>query len=96
MEQRRKMSELEIMSTVRHRMRKEDRPITIELPDGKVLEQRAHFAEKRLGVTEKTLQRWNVPTALVGNVAYVEVNASLGIVAKRIRQRNEPRRRNSR
>ena len=66
------------------------RPITIPLPNGKVLEQRSHFAHETLGVSDKTVQRMNFPTTYLGNVAYVDRNESLEIVAARTQRRNQP------
>jgi hypothetical protein len=73
--------------TRKHKPRK--RPITIALPNGKTMEQRCSFAQ-RLGVCEKTVQRWNAPTLYVGNLAYIEVEKTMEIVAARIQQRNQP------
>ena len=67
----------------------------IELPNGDVLEPRREFARDRLGVSDKTAQRMNLPTTYVGNVAYVARNASLKIVADGVQRRNQqpPKRR---
>jgi hypothetical protein len=62
----------------------------IELPDGEVLQPRAEFAHDVLDVSDKTAQRMNFPTTYIGNVAYVARNASLKIVAERVRRRNQP------
>jgi hypothetical protein len=83
------MSDLSPGTSQNHRS-KHQRPTTIELPDGRTLEQRAHFAENTLGVTDKTAQRMNLPTTYMGNVAYVDRNGSLEIVAARIKHRNQP------
>jgi hypothetical protein len=64
----------------------------IQLPDGEVLTPRTNFAAI-LGVSERTVARMNLPTTYVGNVAYVARDASLKIVAERVRRRNEPARR---
>ena len=57
--------------------------------DGDTLMPRSEFAEY-LCVSEKTAQRMNLPTAYIGNVAYVAKNASLRVVAERVRRRNQP------
>jgi hypothetical protein len=62
----------------------------IELPDGEVLQPRQEFAHDELGVCDKTAQRMDLPTIYIGNVAYVARNASLKIVAERVRRRNQP------
>jgi hypothetical protein len=43
-----------------------------------------------IGVCEKTVARMNLPTTYIGNVAYVPHNASLQVIAERVRRRNEP------
>jgi hypothetical protein len=70
----------------------------IHLPSGEVLMPRAHFARDVIGVCERTAVRMNLPTAYVGGVAYVARDASLKIVAERVKRRNvEPaKRRNHR
>jgi hypothetical protein len=60
----------------------------IELADD-VLMPRREFAEDILGVTDKTASRINLPTTYVGNVAYVLKNASLQVVASRVRRPNQ-------
>ena len=62
----------------------------IPLPNGDELMPREEFAEDTLGVSDKTASRMNLPTTYFGNVAYVAKNASLAIVAERVRCRNEP------
>jgi hypothetical protein len=56
----------------------------------RVIEPRVQFA-KRLQVSERTVARWNLPTLLVGNVAYVDLNESMKIIAAKVRRRNPPR-----
>jgi hypothetical protein len=56
-----------------------------------VLEPRADFA-KKLQVSDRTAARMNLPTTYIGNVAYIARNASLKIVAARVRRANPPRR----
>jgi hypothetical protein len=68
----------------------------ILLPDGEVLEPREEFANIRLGVSDKTAKRLNLPTTYIANVAYVARNASLKLVAARIQRRNQPRHRGAR
>lgn len=55
-----------------------------------VLMPRAEFAQEILGVSDKTAARMNLPTTYIGNVAHVLKNASLKIVADRVRRRNQP------
>jgi hypothetical protein len=62
----------------------------IELPDGDYLQPRAEFADSELGVCDRTAARMNLPTTYIGNVAYVRHNASLQVIAERVRRRNEP------
>jgi hypothetical protein len=62
----------------------------IPLPDGEVLTPRKVFADK-VAVCEKTIVRLNVPTTLIGGVAYVKQNASLQILGDRAQRRNQPR-----
>ena len=81
------MSDLSPDTSQSHRS-KHHRPITIELPNGRVLEQRAHFADD-LGVTDKTVKRLNAPTTYIGNVAYVDRRAALEVLAARIKHRNQ-------
>ena len=73
------------------RVRRAERP-NIQLPDGEVLEPRANFAGE-MGVCDKTASRMNLPTTYLGGVAYVARNASLKIVAERVRRRNQPQQR---
>ena len=54
-----------------------------------VLIPRREFAEDILGVTDKTAARMNLPTTYVGNVAHVLRNASLQVVAARVRRPNQ-------
>jgi hypothetical protein len=61
----------------------------IDLPNGDWLEPRAEFADG-LGTTERTVRRMNVPTTYIANVAYVPHNASMQVIAERVRRRNEP------
>jgi hypothetical protein len=68
----------------------------IELPDGDILEPRREFARLRLGVSDKTVQRMNLPTTYIGNVAYVARYASLRVLSERLRRRNQPQRRRGR
>jgi hypothetical protein len=65
----------------------------IDLPGGKVLMPRRDYANNVLGVHERTCTRLNLPTTLIGGVAYVEVNGAGKIVADSVHRRNEPKRR---
>ena len=60
----------------------------IKLADDELMPRR-EFAEDILGVTDKTASRINLPTTYVGNVAYVLKNASLQVVASRVRRPNQ-------
>lgn len=61
----------------------------IKLPDGDVLQPRINFAAS-MGVAEKTITRWNMPTTYIGGVAYVKRNASLQIIGDKAERRNQP------
>ena len=87
------MSDISTIGTPRRT--REMRP-NIKLPDGEVLVPRAIFARDNLGVCDKTCRRWDLPTTYVGGVAYVARNASLKIVAERVRRRNQPSQRRRR
>jgi hypothetical protein len=76
------------LASLRGPSRKEDRP-DIHLPDGETLEPRIKFAA-RVGISDKTAQRLNLPTVFIAAVAYVKRNASLELLASRARRRNEP------
>ena len=67
------------------------RPV-ITLRNGEVLEPRRDFAQA-LGVSDKTAQRMNLPTTYIANVAYVARDASLMLIADRLRRKQQPRRR---
>lgn len=60
----------------------------IELADD-VLMPRREFAKDTLGVTDKTAARMNLPTTYIGNVAHVLKNASLRVIASRVRRPNQ-------
>lgn len=73
------------------RLTRETRP-SIELPDGEVLQPRCKFV-RELGITEKSAVRWDLPTVYIGGIAYLARNASLKIIANRVRRRNQPKQR---
>jgi len=77
----------EIVATTKRRGRPPRR--RIDLPNGDWLEPRAGFADG-LGTTERAVRRMNVPTTYIANVAYVPHNASMQVIADRVRRRNEP------
>lgn len=54
-----------------------------------VLMPRREFAEDTLGVTDRTAARMNLPTTYIGNVAHVLRDASLQVVAARVRRPNQ-------
>jgi hypothetical protein len=61
----------------------------IPLPNGDFLEPRRQWAAA-IGISDRTAGRMNLPTTYVGNVAYVPHNASLKVLADRVKHRNEP------
>lgn len=63
--------------------------VSIQLPDGDVLDPRKKFADD-LGVSEKTVARMNPPTTYIGNVAHVKRNATLQIISDRALRKNQP------
>jgi hypothetical protein len=65
-------------------------PHTISLPDGDTLLPRKDFAKDILHVSDKTAMRMNLPTTLIGGKAYVARNASLKVVADKVRRPNQP------
>lgn len=68
--------------------RANERP-RIQLATGDFLEPRRQWAGG-VGISDKTAGRMNLPTAYIGNVAYVLHNASTEILAERVRRRNQP------
>ena len=60
---------------------------------GDTLKPRRLFATEDLGVSDKTASRMNLPTIIVGGVAHVAVNASRKVIADRVRQRQQPKKR---
>lgn len=61
----------------------------IPLPNGDFLQPRLDFAGE-LGIHERTVSRFNLPTLYIGGIAFVTHNASLAIIAEGIRRRNQP------
>jgi hypothetical protein len=61
----------------------------IPLPDGDFLEPRRQWAEG-IGITDRSARKLNLPTTYVANVAYVPHNASLQVIAERVRRPNQP------
>jgi hypothetical protein len=62
----------------------------IQLPDGRVLIPRAEFAADLIGENERTTRRRKLPTVYIANVAYVDRDGSLEIVATEVRRKNQP------
>jgi hypothetical protein len=62
----------------------------IELPDGRTLIPRKEFSDNILGENERTTRRRNLPTTYIGNVAYVDRDAGLKIIADMVRRPNQP------
>lgn len=73
--------------------RKSRPPIVIE---GETWKPRDDFAADDLHVNPKTVQRMNLRTLYVGNVAHVPVEESLREIAARARRRQEPAKRRHR
>ena len=86
------MSDLPLDTTELHppkaTRRANERP-RIPLPNRDFLEPRRPWAGG-VGISDKTAAGMNLPTAYVGNVAYVPHNRSIEILAERVRQRNQP------
>jgi hypothetical protein len=87
------MSDLSINTAAPRTPRTRQSRQEIHLPSGEVLMPRAQFARDVIGVCERTAVRLNLPTTYVGGVAYVARDASLKIVAERVKRRNEPAKR---
>jgi hypothetical protein len=64
-------------------------PRHIELPNGSTLIPRREFADI-LGEDERTTRKRNLPTTYIANLAYVDREASLKIVAEGLHCRNQP------
>ena len=64
-------------------------PHVIHLPDGDTLVLREDFAAE-IRVTPRTVQRMNLPTTYIGGKARVKRNASLNIIADKVRRPNQP------
>jgi hypothetical protein len=69
--------------------RREQRAARIDLPDGDVLIPREDFA-KKVGVSDRTARRLNFPTVFIAGYAFVKQNASLQIIADKVKRKNEP------
>jgi hypothetical protein len=61
----------------------------IALPGGKDLQPRVEFADE-IGVSDRTAARLGLPTTYIGNVAYIERNESLAIIAGRVCRPRQP------
>jgi hypothetical protein len=61
----------------------------IKLPDGRTLIPRSEFADL-LGENERTTRRRNLPTTYIANIAYVDRDAGLNIIADTVRRPNQP------
>jgi hypothetical protein len=57
---------------------------------------RAEFAEKKLGVTDRTARKLKLPTTYIGKVAYVPERASTEIALSNSHRRNQPEKRRRR
>jgi len=75
-------------ATAPRRFKREHRP-DIALPNGKKLQPRRHFADE-IGVSERTVKRLNPPTTYVGNVAYIEPDATVQLIADTLKRKNQP------
>lgn len=68
----------------------------IEL-DGDSLKPRRDYAAEDLGgVCERTVKRMDLPTTYVAGIAHIAVNAARKVIASRIRQRHQPKKRRGR
>jgi hypothetical protein len=56
---------------------------------GDVLMQRALFARDVLGVHERTVARMDLPSTYISGITYVARDASLKIIADKVRRRNQ-------
>jgi hypothetical protein len=63
-----------------------ERPPEIAIPGGDVLVPRKLFASDVLGISDRSAKRLNLPTTRVGGMAYVARDASLQIIADKIRR----------
>jgi hypothetical protein len=82
------MSDTTLTPQSRATYRRELRP-DITLPNGKVLRPRVRVATD-LNVSERTIARMNVPTTYVGNISYIDVEATLKIIGDTLVRRNQP------
>jgi hypothetical protein len=48
------------------------------------------FARTVLGVSERTAARMDLPTTLISGIAYVTRDASIKIVADKVKRKNQP------
>ncbi len=67
--------------------------LEIEMPDGDPLILRHHFAKVKVGVSDRTARRMNLPTVYVGGFPYVKCKASLKILADQAKRKNQPTKR---
>jgi len=60
---------------------------------GDVLMRRELFARTILGVHERTAARMDLPTTYVSGIAYVQRDASIKVIADKVRRRSQPKKR---
>jgi hypothetical protein len=77
--------------TTRPRPTRDTRP-DIKLSNSKTIKPRIRVATD-VGLCEKTVQRMNAATTYVGNVAYVDPDEILKIIASSVKRRNQPAKR---
>jgi hypothetical protein len=61
----------------------------IALPDGDALVPREVFANE-VGVSDRTARRMDLPTVFVAGFAFVKRNASLQVIADKVKRKNMP------
>src|SRR5271165_1019942 len=86
------MSDDSLITPRLRRFTRETRP-DITLPNGKKLTLSARFAEKNVGVSDRSIRRLNPPTVYVGNCAYIDPEVVLQLIADGLQRRHQPRNR---
>jgi hypothetical protein len=66
------------------------KPRRIKLPNGDTLWPRVEFCRK-IDITDRTARNLKLPSVLIGGIAYVPHDASLNVIASRIRHAPELR-----
>jgi hypothetical protein len=84
-----------ILSTIQktnHHGRRDKRVDQIALPDGDTLVPREVFANS-VGISDRTARRMDFPTVFVAGFAFVKRNASLQVIADKVKRKNAPQKR---